>query len=47
MELQNHALDCIKDQHGNHVIQKCFTSVSPNLMQLMLNPILGSVSAKC
>ena len=43
-ELQKRVLECIKDQHGNHVIQKCFTSVPPSLMQLLINPILGSVS---
>lgn len=39
-ELQEHTLECIKDQHGNHVIQKCFTATPTSLMQLLIGPIL-------
>ena len=44
MELKEHTLECIKDQHGNHVIQKCFTATPTRLMQLLIGPILCNVN---
>lgn len=34
---------CIKDQNGNHVIQKCIERVSPEHFQFVVDDIKGSV----
>lgn len=33
-ELDGHVLKCVKDQNGNHVVQKCIECVDPNALQV-------------
>ena len=44
MELQPKVLECTKNQHGNHVILKCFTSLPPYLLQGIVDTIQVNVS---
>lgn len=36
-ELDGHVLKCVKDQNGNHVVQKCIECVDPNALQVCTN----------
>lgn len=33
-ELDGHVLKCVKDQNGNHVVQKCIECVEPMALQV-------------
>ena len=36
-ELDGHVLKCVKDQNGNHVVQKCIECVDPPVLQFIIN----------
>lgn len=43
-ELDGHVLKCVKDQNGNHVVQKCIECVDPHALQFIINAFQGQVS---
>ena len=44
IELEGHILDCVMDQNGNHVVQKCFECVSSVHLDFVVDAFEGSVS---
>ena len=44
MELDGHVLKCVKDQNGNHVVQKCIECVNSMLLQFIIDAFRGQVS---
>ncbi len=44
-ELDGHVLKCVKDQNGNHVVQKCIECVEPKHLQFIIDAFKGQVSA--
>lgn len=42
-ELDGHVLKCVKDQNGNHVVQKCIECVDPHALQFIINAFQGQV----
>ena len=44
-ELEGHVMKCVKDQNGNHVIQKCIERVPPHLIQFIVDAFSGQVYA--
>lgn len=42
-ELDGHVLKCVKDQNGNHVVQKCIECVDPNHLQFVIDAFRGQV----
>ena len=36
-------MKCVKDQNGNHVIQKCIEKVPPHLIQFIVDSFSGQV----
>ena len=44
-ELDGHVIDCVMDQNGNHVIQKCFECVSPAHLDFVITAFEGMVRA--
>ena len=42
-ELDGNILKCVKDQNGNHVIQKCVEFVSPSQLQFIISSFWGQV----
>lgn len=42
-ELDGHVLKCVKDQNGNHVVQKCIECVDPIALQFIINAFQGQV----
>lgn len=42
-ELDGHVLKCVKDQNGNHVVQKCIECVDPTSLQFIINAFKGQV----
>lgn len=42
-ELDGHVLKCVKDQNGNHVVQKCIERVDPHALQFIINALSGQV----
>ena len=36
-------MKCVKDQNGNHVIQKCIECVPPDLIQFIVDGFSGKV----
>ena len=42
-ELDSNVLKCVKDQNGNHVIQKCVECVNPSHLQFIINAFRGQV----
>ncbi len=44
-ELDGHVLKCVKDQNGNHVVQKCIECVQPQALQFIIDAFQGQVSA--
>lgn len=44
MELDGHVLKCVKDQNGNHVVQKCIECVDPKQLQFIIDAFKGQVS---
>jgi len=45
-ELKGNVLQCIKDQNGNHVIQKCIEMVPPDQIQFIIDGFHFSFSMK-
>lgn len=43
MELDGHVLKCVKDQNGNHVVQKCIECVDPHALQFIIDAFQGQV----
>ena len=46
-ELDGHVIECVKDQNGNHVIQKCIECVSPRHISFILSAFCGQVVTLC
>ena len=46
-ELMDSVLDCIGDQNGNHVIQKCIECVPEDRIPFVLEPILSQIFKLC
>lgn len=44
-ELDGHVLKCVKDQNGNHVVQKCIECVQPQSLQFIIDAFKGQVSS--
>lgn len=42
-ELEGNVMKCVKDQNGNHVIQKCIERVPPDLIQFIVDSFSGNV----
>lgn len=45
MELDGHVLKCVKDQNGNHVVQKCIECVDPHALQFIIGAFSNQVYA--
>ena len=43
-ELEGNVLRCVKDQNGNHVVQKCIETVEPSCLQFIIDAFRGQVS---
>ena len=46
-ELDGHVLKCVKDQNGNHVVQKCIECVEPTFLQFIIDAFKGQVRFCC
>lgn len=44
-ELDGHVLKCVKDQNGNHVVQKCIECVQPQSLQFIIDAFKGQVAS--
>lgn len=42
-ELEGNVLKCVKDQNGNHVVQKCIETVDPSCLQFIIDAFRGQV----
>ncbi|KAL1395800.1 hypothetical protein pipiens_002792 [Culex pipiens pipiens] len=42
-ELDGHVLKCVKDQNGNHVVQKCIECVDPVALQFIIDAFRNQV----
>ena len=42
-ELDSHVLKCVKDQNGNHVVQKCIECVDPKHLHFIIDAFKGQV----
>lgn len=42
-ELEGHVLQCVKDQNGNHVIQKCIEKVPSRTILFIVDAFHGHV----
>ena len=40
---QGNVLKCVKDQNGNHVVQKCIECVNPEKLQFVIESFKGQV----
>ena len=45
-ELEGNVLKCVKDQNGNHVVQKCIECVDPLHLQFIIDSFQGQVSER-
>ena len=43
-ELDGHVLKCVKDQNGNHVVQKCIECVDPSSLQFIIGAFQAQVT---
>lgn len=43
-ELDGHVLKCVKDQNGNHVVQKCIECVDPSSLQFIIGAFQAQVN---
>jgi len=43
-ELEGNVLKCVKDQNGNHVVQKCIESIDPVHLTFVTDAFDGQVS---
>ena len=46
-ELDGHVLKCVKDQNGNHVVQKCIECVQPHALHFIIEAFKGQVGPLC
>lgn len=46
-ELDGHVLKCVKDQNGNHVVQKCIECVQPHALHFIIDAFKGQVGSHC
>lgn len=46
-ELDGHVLKCVKDQNGNHVVQKCIECVQPHALHFIIDAFKGQVGPLC
>lgn len=46
-ELDGHVLKCVKDQNGNHVVQKCIECVQPHALHFIIDAFKGQVGRFC
>ena len=46
-ELDGHVLKCVKDQNGNHVVQKCIECVQPHALHFIIEAFKGQVGPFC
>lgn len=44
-ELDGHVLRCVRDQNGNHVIQKCIESIPMEKIKFVISSFRGQVAA--
>ena len=44
-ELDGSVMKCVRDQNGNHVIQKCIECVPQDQIQFIISPFYGQVVA--
>ena len=44
-ELDGHVLKCVKDQNGNHVVQKCIECVQPHALHFIIDAFKAQVRA--
>lgn len=44
-ELNGHVLRCVRDQNGNHVIQKCIESIPMEKIKFVISSFRGQVAA--
>lgn len=42
-ELDGHVMRCVRDQNGNHVIQKCIECVPPQHIPFVVNNFYGQI----
>ena len=42
-ELDGHVLKCVKDQNGNHVVQKCIECIDPKHLGFITDAFKGQV----
>lgn len=42
-ELENHVMRCVRDQNGNHVIQKCIECVPQKVIHFIISTFYGQV----
>ena len=42
-ELDGYVLKCVKDQNGNHVVQKCIECVDPSYLHFVISAFKGQV----
>ena len=42
-ELDGNVLKCVKDQNGNHVVQKCIESIDPAHLSFITDAFNGQV----
>lgn len=45
-ELDGHVLKCVKDQNGNHVVQKCIECVQPHALHFIIDAFKGQVGLR-
>lgn len=43
-ELEGNIMKCVKDQNGNHVIQKCIERMPADLIQFIIDSFHGEVT---
>ena len=43
MELRRDMLRCVRDQNGNHVVQKCIETIPPTQLDFLLDSFRGQV----
>lgn len=44
-ELEGNVMKCVKDQNGNHVVQKCIERVPPRIISFIVDAFTGQVYA--
>ena len=43
VELEGHVMRCVRDQNGNHVIQKCIECIPQNAIEFIVSTFYGQV----